>query len=979
MTAHWAAIAIPFCLLISIIFVAMRLRLFSDPQVAGRYPYLGGAALVLLAATWHAVATTPGYERWFVITAYRTLDTLEFVTLLCGLGLLVFAIYQYAERQRHNREELRVLEGKLSIQENLQQEARSHYQLLELLSITLKELLMHFPGSAGAAFLVNRGKGQLVLGAGMGLTRNETAGLEQYPLGRNMITHAIEDGAPTIAGGFEFVDSQGRASESRFESSLVLPLVSGGEKIGAILLLAEPARIFGRLDVRYLLPVAQWLAERILATRLNRDLGMVRTQLESVTRESDTGLQRIRALLQDWSSPDIETSICRGLLGLHGATSVYVCSLQAGRFQMASGVGQLEEISETLRTALIDAVDRRKPLVINQEATDDNGRSIVVRSNLMVPMPTEAFAQSLLLRKDGAPFDIGDRELQTLTLLAQIVRAALSQSDMIRRDLKRRSGFDRIIALLSGTIESQSPDATFDFFLNQIREVIPKSGLALAFRRHEDASFALAGDYHGTGTASKELAVAAGEGVVAAVAASQEPYFAVGKKSVLAALETFHPENVRVLNTLFDEHQLPGFAGFCPIIRSDAVVGVVALFLPSSAPDESAEWERLMTLACGLYSLRLTVEDVRGTRDSSLPTDRHPSGTSSLINDVNNHLSAVIGTAGLALRMEQLSGDMRTELSSIIAEAEKAAGLLKRATVAVAAESDKPAETVDSSNDINSSIDRVLQAARISGDLYMAGGRAREILKRLGQVESVTLATPVLSQFFESVLDRFAAAVSDDDMMTISTYEKDGYVFLDISRHRRNFPPVDHVSSFGDYELADSAARTRPADIFLSHIAAESCYYAYDRISSTPAYLSFKFPVKRDHAHESGSATGTGMKILAIDDQAVILDLITAMCQSMGFQVETAGTGEEGLKLAAKDRFDLVLTDLAMPDISGLEVARRIHRQNPETTIVLITGWEAGFEPGQIQSTGISQVLYKPFRIEQLADIIKTTAGRLAI
>jgi CheY-like chemotaxis protein len=514
-----------------------------------------------------------------------------------------------------------------------------------------------------------------------------------------------------------------------------------------------------------------------------------------------------------------------------------------------------------------------------------------------------------------------------------------------------------------------------DFFLGQMREVLPKSGQALGFCRRDDASFTVAGDPAGK---ARDLIVAAGEGIVAAVAASQEPQFAIGKKSVLTALETFHPENVRILNALFDEHQLPGFAGFCPIVRSEAVIGVVALFLPSSAPDEMAEWERLLTLACGLYSLRLTVEDVRSSQGVAFPGDTGSVGSSSLINDVNNHLSAVIGTAGLALQMEHLSGDLKTELTSIIAEAEKAAGLLKKATGESAPAADVPAVAAESPNDVNSSIERVLQAARISGDLYMAGGRAREIMKRFGRVGNVAPATPVLSQFFETVLDRFAAAVSDDDMMTISTYEKDGYVYLDISRHRRNFPPVDHVSSFGDYELADLAIRARPADIFLNHIASERCYYAYDRISSTPAYLSFKFPIRQDSSSDSRPGSGTGMRILAIDDQAVILDLITAMCQSMGFQVETARTGEEGLRLAAKERFDLVLTDLAMPDISGLEVARRIHHHDSETTIVLITGWEAGFEPGQIQSTGISQVLYKPFRIEQLADIIRTTATRLS-
>ena len=116
------------------------------------------------------------------------------------------------------------------------------------------------------------------------------------------------------------------------------------------------------------------------------------------------------------------------------------------------------------------------------------------------------------------------------------------------------------------------------------------------------------------------------------------------------------------------------------------------------------------------------------------------------------------------------------------------------------------------------------------------------------------------------------------------------------------------------------------------------------------------------------------MRILAIDDQLIILDLITAMCQSLGYEVRTATSGREGLQLARAERFDLVLTDLAMPDISGLETAKQIRALHPEVPIILVTGWEASIDRRQLTQAGISDVLYKPFRIEQLTDIIRTAA-----
>ncbi|PWB68349.1 hypothetical protein C3F09_11830 [candidate division GN15 bacterium] len=977
MTAHWAAIAVPILLVLAAGFVASRLRFFEDSATAGRYPFLSGTALLTLAAIWHAIATTPGYDRWFVINAYRTLDLLEFCVFLAGLALVALGLHRYAESQLARQDELKTLEGKLTIQENLQQEARGHFQLLELLNVTLKELLIHFPGSAGAAFLVNRGKGQLILGAGLGLTKNETAGLEKYPLGRNLITHAIEDGAPVIAGAFEFAGEHGRAAESRFGSSLVLPLISGGEKIGAIVLLAEPPRAFGRIDVRYLIPVAQWLAERILAARLGRELSVAKSQLEAGAQDTDTILSRLHQALQELASPEADVLVCRGMVGLYGAASVHVCSLQSGRLQIVGG-GPREELSEALRTALIDAVDRHKPMIINQETTDQGGRTIVVRSNLIVPLPSGPVPQSLLLRKEGAPFEVGERELRILDLLGQIVFAAMRQSEIVRRDLSRRAGFDKVIALLSGPFDNRTSEAALDYFLAQIQEVIPPSGIVVAFQRHEDASYTTSGVIGADPSILRETVIAAGEGLLSTVGATREPYFAVGKKSVLEAFETFHPENRHLLHRLFDENQLPSFAAFCPIGRSETVIGIAAILLPSVTPEEAAEWERLLTLAGGLYSLRLTVDAVRSAQ-SGTSADFSAPGVSGLVNDINNHLSAVIGTAGLALNQEQLSGDMKAELTSIIAEAERAANVLKRVADVGVEQPQHPVTPIDGSGDINASVDGVLQTARISGDLYMAGGRAREIVRRFGRVNQTALGTSVFRQFFESVIDRFASAIPDDDIMTISTYEREGYVYLDISRHRRNFPPVDHVSTFGDYEIAERALHARPADIFLTHLASEPCFYAYDRIGSTPAYLSFKFPVQTGGHQVADSHFGRTMKILAIDDQPVILDLVSAMCQSMGYRVETARSGEEGLRLAAADRFDLVLTDLAMPDMSGMEVARRIHRQYPDTTIVLITGWETGVDSGQMQEAGVSQVLYKPFRIEQLADVVKSTSARLAL
>lgn len=113
-----------------------------------------------------------------------------------------------------------------------------------------------------------------------------------------------------------------------------------------------------------------------------------------------------------------------------------------------------------------------------------------------------------------------------------------------------------------------------------------------------------------------------------------------------------------------------------------------------------------------------------------------------------------------------------------------------------------------------------------------------------------------------------------------------------------------------------------------------------------------------------------GLKILAIDDQKMILDLLSSMLSALGHTTELALTGQEGLEKFRQDAFDLVITDLGMPDISGFEVSQKIKAMKPDIPVVMITGWGANFEESQLKEAGVDYLLAKPFRLEQLIEVV---------
>ncbi|KAA3634546.1 MAG: response regulator [Calditrichaeota bacterium] len=317
---------------------------------------------------------------------------------------------------------------------------------------------------------------------------------------------------------------------------------------------------------------------------------------------------------------------------------------------------------------------------------------------------------------------------------------------------------------------------------------------------------------------------------------------------------------------------------------------------------------------------------------------------------------------------DDITGDIRNHFQTIINETELAAQYLKDALGKFS--SSKGDVTTIKQTSFHSIIEDLLNKNHISDRTFLYGGSPREIVTKFNDEHSIEIADDIVISLFQETLNRFASTMDEDDIITIKTYLHGNYYYCDISRHHKNFPAVDDVSRFGEYKTAAEIVSIRPTDRFLEHIRNENCFYTYDKLSVNPSYLSFKFPTGSLKAQKSEPVDK--LKILAIDDQTVILDLIKAMCLSLGYSIDLAENGEIGEKMALENDYDLILTDLAMPGKSGIEVATEVHRQKPQIPIILITGWEVDLSDEKLNQAGISKVLYKPFRIEQLTEEIQS-------
>jgi len=115
--------------------------------------------------------------------------------------------------------------------------------------------------------------------------------------------------------------------------------------------------------------------------------------------------------------------------------------------------------------------------------------------------------------------------------------------------------------------------------------------------------------------------------------------------------------------------------------------------------------------------------------------------------------------------------------------------------------------------------------------------------------------------------------------------------------------------------------------------------------------------------------------VLAVDDEPGVLRLIKLELATQGLRVVTATDGEEGLRMAEQQRPDLVVLDIMMPDISGLEVMRRL-RERSSVPIILLTAKDHDQDKVRGLDLGADDYLIKPFNPEELSARVRAVLRR---
>jgi len=117
-------------------------------------------------------------------------------------------------------------------------------------------------------------------------------------------------------------------------------------------------------------------------------------------------------------------------------------------------------------------------------------------------------------------------------------------------------------------------------------------------------------------------------------------------------------------------------------------------------------------------------------------------------------------------------------------------------------------------------------------------------------------------------------------------------------------------------------------------------------------------------------------KALIIDDDVSTLDLMKFQLNDEGFEVQTAERGEKGIKLVEENDFDIILTDLNLPDFDGIEMVRRCKELAPDTEIIMVTGFGSTEKAIEATKAGAFYYVEKPIEFEELMLLIGKAVER---
>ena len=118
------------------------------------------------------------------------------------------------------------------------------------------------------------------------------------------------------------------------------------------------------------------------------------------------------------------------------------------------------------------------------------------------------------------------------------------------------------------------------------------------------------------------------------------------------------------------------------------------------------------------------------------------------------------------------------------------------------------------------------------------------------------------------------------------------------------------------------------------------------------------------------------IRILVVDDEEIVGKRLLIALKSTGYEVETFVDPRAALARLAEQEFDIVVTDVRMKDVDGIQILEAVTKQSPRTKVVLITAYATIEVAREAVAKGVFDFIPKPFKVSEFLDVIAKAAAQ---
>lgn len=112
-------------------------------------------------------------------------------------------------------------------------------------------------------------------------------------------------------------------------------------------------------------------------------------------------------------------------------------------------------------------------------------------------------------------------------------------------------------------------------------------------------------------------------------------------------------------------------------------------------------------------------------------------------------------------------------------------------------------------------------------------------------------------------------------------------------------------------------------------------------------------------------------RLLIVDDEADLRDLLSQILVSEGYEIDTAADGDEAIEMLGRGRYDAVLLDIMMPKRNGFEVLRHLTAHHPGTKSVMLTGYTDLKSAVEAKQLGAAEFITKPYKLQTVLSTLQ--------